>query len=91
MTWDPSLSDRHVNCFLALSVTPELYVSLSSIARRIALELPRMLFRDVHMHHNYILRYMPYAYTVLSYTRGVQKVLQIDIQKIHKALEFDFI
>jgi len=25
------------------------------------------------------------------YTRGVQKVLQIDIQKIHKALEFDFI
>jgi len=24
-------------------------------------------------------------------TRGVQKVLQIDIQKIHKALEFDFI
>jgi len=26
-----------------------------------------------------------------EYTRGVQKVLQIDIQKIHKALEFDFI
>jgi len=25
------------------------------------------------------------------YTRGVQKVLQIDIHKIHKALEFDFI
>jgi len=25
------------------------------------------------------------------HTRGVQKVLQIDIQKIHKALEFDFI
>jgi len=24
-------------------------------------------------------------------TRGVQKVLQIDIQKIHIALEFDFI
>jgi len=25
------------------------------------------------------------------YTKGVQNVLQIDIQKIHKALEFDFI
>jgi len=25
------------------------------------------------------------------YTTGVKKVLQIDIQKIHKALEFDFI
>jgi len=29
--------------------------------------------------------------TVPYTTRGVQKVLQIDIQKIHKALEFDFI
>jgi len=28
---------------------------------------------------------------VYIYTRGVQKVLQIDFQKIHKALEFDFI
>jgi len=32
---------------------------------------------------------------LLSYqfwnTRGVQKVLQIEIQKIYKALEFDFI
>jgi len=27
----------------------------------------------------------------VHYTKGVQKVLQIDIQKIHKALEFDFI
>jgi len=26
-----------------------------------------------------------------SNTRGVQKVLQIDIEKIHKALQFDFI
>jgi len=26
-----------------------------------------------------------------KFTRGVQKVLQIDIQKIHKALEFGFI
>jgi len=26
-----------------------------------------------------------------QHTRGVQKVLQIAIQKIHKALEFDFI
>jgi len=26
-----------------------------------------------------------------TYTRGVQKVLQVDIQKIHKALVFDFI
>jgi len=28
---------------------------------------------------------------IMLHTRGVQKVLQIDIQKIHKALEFDFI
>jgi len=34
-----------------------------------------------------------YKLIFLTYetTRGVQKVLQIDIQKIHKALEFDLI
>jgi len=28
---------------------------------------------------------------LIVFTRGVQNVLQIEIQKIHKALEFDFI
>jgi len=32
-----------------------------------------------------------YALFLQHCTRGVQKVLQIDIQKIHKELEFDFI
>jgi len=28
---------------------------------------------------------------IMQHTRGVQKVLQTNIQKIHKALEFDYI
>jgi len=44
------------------------------------------VFQIYHNHHLHKL-----GQTLEKRTRGVQKVLQIDIQKIHKALEFDLI
>jgi len=55
--------------------------------------IPRHYFRRAYDRHsgNFFFFNFVHAVIQIQNTRGVQKVLQIDIQKIHKALEFDLI